>query len=81
MLADRLEIWAKGYKQEGIQQGVQQGVQQGEALILQRQLTKRFGPISPDITARIAEASTAQLETWLDRIIDAPSLTAIFDSP
>jgi hypothetical protein len=74
MLADRLEEWAHGYKAEGMQQGMQQG----EALSLHRLLTKRFGTISPEMTARINAASPTEIEQWLDRIFDAERLSDIF---
>ena len=78
MLADRLEEWAHGYEAKGMQKGMQQGMQQGEAQALQKLLTKRFGWISPDISARIATAPKEQIDMWLDRVLDAPTLDDIF---
>jgi hypothetical protein len=57
---------------------MQQGMKQGEALSLHRLLTKRFGTISPEITARINAASPTEIEQWLDRIFDAENLGDIF---
>ena len=74
MLAERLEEWAHGYKAEGMQQGMQQG----EALALQRLLSKRFGIVPAEITARITAASSQELEIWLDRVMDARTLGDIF---
>ena len=74
MLAERLEAWAHGYKAEGMQQGMQQG----EALALQRLLSKRFGSIPAGIGARIAGASSEQIEVWLDQVLDARSLDDLF---
>lgn len=56
-------------------------MEKGQATALRHLLTKRFGPLPDDITARIDQASLAQLETWLDRLMDAPTLEAIFDTP
>ncbi len=39
--------------EKGRQQGMQQGMQQGEAALLERQLTRRFGPPSADTLARL----------------------------
>jgi hypothetical protein len=82
MLADRLEEWALDYKAQGVQQGRQEGRQEGEkkgeALALQRLLTKRFGPISHDMTARIADASMEQIEAWFDLAIDAVQIDDVF---
>ena len=72
--------------QQGMQQGMQQGIQQGKlegksegkAELLQRQLTKRFGPLSPDTAQRLNTATTEQLELWADRVLDAPTLDAVF---
>ena len=63
MLSDKLEEWALEYKAEGKAVGVQEwivigkaegkaeGVQEGELLLLQKLLSKRFGPIPSEITA------------------------------
>lgn len=67
--------------QQGMQQGVQQGVQQGEALALQKLLSKRFGVIPAEIVSQICSASTEQIDAWLDSVLDAPSLNAIFEPP
>jgi len=68
--------------QAGVQQGMQAGIQQGEALALQKLLTKRFGAIPSDTVGKIATASSEQLDAWLDLVLDAPSLSAVFgDAP
>ncbi len=70
MLAERLEEWAHGYKAEGLQQG--------EALALQLLLSKRFSSIPAEIAARIAGASSEEIEVWLDQVLDARSLDDLF---
>lgn len=67
--------------QTGRQEGMQTGMQVGEALALQKLLTKRFGVIPPETLGKITAASTAQLDAWLDLVLDAPSLDLIFESP
>ena len=57
----------------------QEGKLEGEAIILARLLTKRFGPLTQEVQQRIAQATTEQLEVWIDNILDAPNLTALFD--
>ena len=84
MLAERIEGWfeeatRKGI-QQGTQQGMQQGMQQGEAMALRRLLTKRFGPLSPDLEARIEQAALVQIASWFDRAIDAPNIDVVFDN-
>lgn len=65
--------------QQGIQQGIQQGQVMGEAKVLHHLPTKRFGPLNPDTAQRLQTATTEQLELWADRILDAPTLAAVFD--
>ncbi|MFA7238604.1 MAG: DUF4351 domain-containing protein [Sulfuricellaceae bacterium] len=74
MLSERLEEWAHGYEA----QGVQKGMQQGEALALQRLLSKRFCVIPPDVLAKISGATPAQIDAWLDQVLDAKSLGDMF---
>jgi len=86
MLADKVEMWAKAYiaegeikgKQEGLQQGELKGLQQGEMLALQRLLAKRFGAIPAETIALISNAPLADIERWLDRVIDAKQLADVF---
>ena len=63
---------------EGMQQGMRQGKLEGEAAVLERQLTRRFGPLSVEVRARISGATLEQLEHWADTILDAKSLDEVF---
>lgn len=69
-LAERFDEWAQQHRQEGIEKG--------EALLLQRQLVRRFGDLPSDILSRIAAASSEQLELWGDRVLDAKTLAEVF---
>jgi len=66
--------------QQGMQQGKLEGKLEGQSTTLMRQITKRFGPLSPDTAQRLQTATAEQLELWTDRILDAPTLAAIFDA-
>ena len=70
--------------QQGIEQGMQQGMQQGrvegERALLERQLRRRFGLLSPEVTEKLVEASATDLETWAELVLDAPTLDDVFDS-
>jgi flagellar biosynthesis/type III secretory pathway protein FliH len=93
-LAEKFELWAKEYKQQGlvegmekglekgmekgIERGIEKGIEKGESLALQRLLSKRFGPLTPDVVAKIGSASAGQIEIWLDRVLDAENLEQIF---
>jgi len=69
MLSERMKEWAHQHEARG--------EARGEALALQRLLTKRFGGITPDMLTRIAAAPKEQIDAWLDRVLDAPTLDAV----
>ncbi len=70
MLADHWVEWGRECKAEGMQQG--------EALALQKLLAKRFGAITPAVLEAIAKASPEQIDIWLDRLLDAENMDAVF---
>ena len=61
-----------------IGEGRTQGLAEGERRLLERQLTRRFGPLPDEVHRRIAEAAEDQLLQWSDEVLSAPSLEAIF---
>jgi flagellar biosynthesis/type III secretory pathway protein FliH len=77
-LAEKFDQWAEEYMRQGMEKGIEKGVGQGEALLLQRQLTRRFGPLPSSVVARIAKAPVPEIETWGDRVLDATSLDEVF---
>ena len=77
MLAETVIEWTQQWKQQGLEQGLLEGELKSEANVLERQLTKRFGPLSDDTRARLKNATAGQLELWADRILDAPTLAAV----
>ncbi len=70
-------------KAEGEARGLAKGKAEGKAETLRRQLNRRFGPLPRDIEARIADAGPERIEAWLDAVLDAHDLAAVFaqDSP
>ena len=46
--------------------------------IMERLLTKRFGPISDSTHDQMTAATEEQLLTWAERMLDAPSLAEVF---
>ncbi|NCV15705.1 MAG: DUF4351 domain-containing protein [Betaproteobacteria bacterium] len=73
-----LQLGEQKGRQEGEQKGRQEGRLEGEQLVLQRLLTKRFGPLPNDVLGQIRSASSTQIDSWLDRVLDAASLDEVF---
>ena len=46
--------------------------------ILQRLMRRRFGSLSEEDRTRILSASTPELEAWMDSVLDADSVQAVF---
>lgn len=67
----------KGLKQ-GRAQGLEQGRKEGAAALLERQLTRRFGPLPQTVRDKLAKASEAQLGAWSDALLEAQSLKQVF---
>jgi hypothetical protein len=68
-LTDRFDAWAREHERKGIVQG--------EALLLQRQLARRFGPLPSAVVAQLGSATAEQLERWSDRVLDAATLDEV----
>ncbi len=63
---------------KGIEQGRQEGIQQGEALLLRRQLARRFGELPPWAEERLAQADREALERWAERVLEAATIEEVF---
>jgi flagellar biosynthesis/type III secretory pathway protein FliH len=83
MLSRNVTRWDVRAMEKGRQEGRKEGLIEGHTdraqRTLERQLTRRFGALPPEAQGRIHQATLPQLETWLDRIIDAPTWQAVFD--
>ncbi len=64
-LEEKFEQWAENYRREGA------------ISLLERQLTRRFGPLPSEVITRISGASFEEVETWCDRLLDATSLAEV----
>ena len=73
----KLEGKAEG-KAEGKLEGKAEGAIEGRRSSLLEALHYRFGPVSADVEQRIAEATEADLRTWLARIFTAATLDQLF---
>jgi len=63
---------------EGEAKGLVRGKAEGKADMLLRLLGRRFGPVAPEVAARVRAADDAQLDVWADRVLDAETLEAVF---
>ena len=72
-LKGRAEGVAEG-EARGEARGEIRGKSAGKAEILLRQLHRRFGPLDAATEARVRAADNDQLDTWSERILDAPTL-------
>jgi len=84
MLAETIDSWTRQWKKEGLQEGLelgrQKGREEGELLLLQRLLSKRFGPLPDWVVGRLQRATLAELENWGERILEARSLAEVFEA-
>ena len=64
------------------QEGRQEGRRAEAIAFLTRQLTKKFGPLSPEQQDYLANASLEALEIFGEHLLDATSLEGVWgDSP
>ncbi|MEI6066724.1 MAG: cytosolic protein [Methylococcaceae bacterium] len=63
---------------KGLEQGLEQGVLKGEQKTLRRLILRRFQTIPDWAIDRISQASEIELEQWLDNVLDATTLEAVF---
>ena len=75
-----LSIAAKEWMAEGRNEGRNEGRTEGKAETLHRQLRRKFKTLPSNVEALIQADNGDQLDEWLDRILDAKSLTDIFGS-
>ena len=63
--------------EQGLEQGLEQGRKDAVALI-ERLLTRRFGPLPESARHQLAKASMEQLGAWSDALLEAHSLEELF---
>ena len=71
---------AEAWVREGEARGRAEGKAQGKAETLLRLLQRRFGPVPERVRARVAVGSAAEIDAWFDALLDAQSLTEVFDA-
>jgi hypothetical protein len=58
------------WMEQGIEQGLEQGMRQATVSLVERQLNRRCGGISPDLDLAVRELSTPQLEELSEALLD-----------
>ena len=66
--------------EQGMSRGMNRGRVEGERALLRRLLRRRFGVLSRETVARVDHASTRDLESWAENVLDAGTLDEVFDS-
>ena len=74
------EAWVREGEAKGRAEGKAQGRAEGKAETLLRLLQRRFGPVPASARSRVAVGSAAEIDAWLDALLDAQSLTDVFDA-
>lgn len=65
-------------RQVGRQEGREEGRREGALELLERQLSRRFGPIPETVQSKLAQAGLAQLIEWSELVPEATSLKDVF---
>ncbi|MCB9876311.1 MAG: hypothetical protein H6835_01805 [Planctomycetes bacterium] len=64
---------------KGHAEGHAEGHADGQAHTLLRLLALRFGALDPTVIERVRAGSSADLDRWTARVLDAKTLAAVFD--
>ncbi|HRQ80100.1 MAG TPA: hypothetical protein PKZ97_03195 [Azospirillaceae bacterium] len=70
---------AREWVAEGKVEGKIEGLHEGQARTLLLQLERRFGLVTDEVRTRVTAADLDTIDDWLDRVLDAPTLDAMFD--
>lgn len=73
-----LATLGQDWKRQWVAEGRAEGKAEGKADTLIRFAERRFGPLSADTLARIRAADEAKLDAWIDCLVDATDLKAVF---
>ena len=64
-------------KLEGKLEGELKGKLEGKYILLERLLTRRFGPLPAWAKGQLTSATDAQLDSWGERVLDAQTLQEV----
>ena len=63
---------------KGFEKGITKGIEKGRGQMLRDQLIHRFGPLPQAVAGRIESGTTADLNRWGRRILEARTLDDVF---
>jgi len=73
-----MQTFIDRYIEQGRKSGILEGQRLGEATALLRIIERTFGPPSDSVRERVLAADSDTLLQWLDRILVAESVDAVF---
>ena len=77
-IAQGMEKGIRVGREQGRQEGRREGQLEAFTSLLIYQLNLRFGPLSADVTDRIAQATPEQIKIWAGRLLSARTLDDVF---
>lgn len=69
------------YVAEGVAKGLVQGHAQAKTETLMRMLRRRFGEVPEAVELKVSSAPVADIDNWIDAIVDGKPLDAVFEDP
>ena len=81
MLSIAARQWMAEGAAKGEAKGRAEGKAEGKADMLLRQLRRRFSVLDSAVEARVRAADSDRLDQWSERILDARTLSEVFDAP
>lgn len=72
------EQWLAEGEAKGLAKGRAEGRAEGQARTLSKQLALKFGELAPAYAARLASATPAELDAWIERVLVATTLDDVF---
>jgi predicted transposase YdaD len=83
MVESLADEWKAEWRREGFEEGRQEGLEEGRrkgiALMLLLLIRNRFGDLPEWVRVRVEPASWEQLEGWIEKLLTAPSIDALFN--
>jgi len=65
-------------KAERVLSIAEQWKMEGQAMVVLRQMTRRFGPLPDALKQKVMDGSVEEVDAWADALIDGKTLDEIF---